>query len=185
MIAEKRLITFLTADKKKYSFEESIRIMRKILDALDKLHQKGQLHLALCPEAILLFPDRAVLLTGNELWKEQDRIFYAAPEVRLKNVAEIGPEADVYSACAVFFHLLMQRKMQESEIIGKGLCRCFSADMEVFQEVPKAAVLKTIQILRKGLHTLPRKRYPCASVLLEEVNTLNHLRRIERQTEGL
>lgn len=172
MIAEKSLKTFLMEEKEGYSLENSVRIVQKILYALDRLHRNGQLHLAVCPENIFLFPDRAVLLGADRGWEDSEAAAYAAPEVRLKNLAETGPPSDVYSVCAVFFHLLMRRKLKETEVMGKGLCRCFSEKLEVFQDVPQGAARKTVQILFKGLHTLPRKRYSCAAELLGEMEEL-------------
>lgn len=168
-MGEKNLEILLEEDGHQYSLEESVEIMRKILTALDDLHREGDLHLSICPENILIFPEHAILLNRRREWYRDRTVFaYAAPEVQMKNFAEIGPPADIYSACAVFFHLLMRRRMSEEEVIGMRLCRCFRGKQEVFSGVSEEERKKTLQILVRGLHPLPRKRYPCAAELMGE-----------------
>lgn len=173
MAEGKNLEKLLEEDRYKYSLEESAEIMKKILAALDGLHQEGKLHLALCPENILIFPEHVLLLNRRREWYGDKTTFaYAAPEVQMKNFSEIGPPADVYSACAVFFRLLMRRRMGEEEVIGMGLWRCFSGRLEIFSGAKEEQRRKTVQILLKGLHPLPRKRYPRAAELMGEIEDL-------------
>lgn len=173
MIEKLSLAKLLEKDKKKFSLEEAAEMMRIILYALDHLHRKGRLHLALCPENILLFPDHVLLIHQRDEGKKNRMVLaYTAPEVRLKNLSEIGPKADIYSACAIFFHLIMRRRMAEEEIIGMGFYQRFSPNSEVFSKISEEQMQKTLHILFKGLHTLPRKRYSCVEELLREVEEL-------------
>lgn len=160
------LEVLLEEKNRKYSLEESAEVMKKILYALDRLHQNGHLHLAVCPENILLFPERVVLL------HQKAALPYIAPEVRLNNLSEIGPASDIYSACAVFFRLVMKRRLREEEVIGMGLYRCFWADQDVFFGDSEELKRRTVKILFRGLHTLPRKRYASAAALLSEMEGL-------------
>ncbi len=55
--------------------------------------------------------------------------------------------------------MLAGRTLSEDEIIGNGLRKCFAEGFPVLESEPKSASYKAMQILAKGLHTLPHRRY--------------------------
>ena len=56
--------------------------------------------------------------------------------------------------------------------MGNGLIRCFPKTLEIFKGEPESACFKFIQIMKKGLHVLARKRYGSVTELLGEVEEL-------------
>ncbi|MCC8080612.1 MAG: hypothetical protein LIO80_01120 [Lachnospiraceae bacterium] len=181
------LKTLLTDGHREFTLRESAVVIKQILNALELFHKNHLLHLDISPDNILLLPEQVLLIDYNSVWDARDlrpeefsfseKRGYSAPEISLKHVTEIGRAADIYSVCAVFFHMVMRRPLQEQEIIGNGLRRCFTRDLDAFRNVPESAAGKAVQILRKGLHTIPRKRWSSAAALREEIDEL--IRRID------
>lgn len=174
----------LVDEKKEYSLKESVAVMKKILLALDAFHRNGLLHLDISPDNILLLPSQALLIDYNSVWDVQDvnakefvfseKQGYSAPEIRLRNAGDVNYSTDIYSVCAVFFHLLWRRPLRDEEAGGQGLKRTLSGNAKVFQEVPGTAVQKAVQILMKGLHPLNRRRYQNIAGLEEDLEELQN-----------
>lgn len=172
---------------KRRTLRETAQIMEKILDALECFHENRLLHLDISPDNILLLPEQAMLIDYNSAWSlddEQNEEFvfsekdgYSAPEIRMRESRQIGYATDLYSVCAVFFHMLTGRKLTDSEIIGNRLKQSICADLEIFENEPKSAVYKAIQIILRGLHMLARKRYQSVNELRADMDEL--LNRIE------
>ena len=171
-----------------FSLREAAVILEKVLDALELFHQNDLLHLDISPDNILLLPQQALLIDYNSVWDTRCTDFsdfsfsqkegYTAPEVRLQNTAEIGYATDLYSCCAVFFHLLAGRRLKEEETVGSGMPQRLSAALaKPLKEVSATAAAKTIQLLCRGLHTLSRKRYPSVRAMREDLEEL--VRRID------
>lgn len=155
--------------------------MMKILDAVDSFHRNRLLHLDISPDNILMLPERALLIDYNSIWlmdgsKESlffsEKAGYTAPEVRLKEAWDVGPASDLYSVCAIMFRMMTGRILFESELMGKGLSRCFPKTLPVFQGEPVSASRKAVQIVTKGLRVLARKRYQSVDELRAEIREL-------------
>lgn len=168
------------------SLKEAARILLRILDALEIFHENGLLHLDVSPDNILMLPGQAMLIDYNSVWpldgKREEWVFsekagYTAPEVRCRRTSEIGPSADLYSACAVFFRMITGRRMSEEEELGKELQKAFPRNLRIFQDEPDPAVWQAVHIARRGLHLLARKRYQRACQMKEDGEEL--IRRIE------
>lgn len=179
----------LVEEKKAYSLKESVEMMQHILAALEAFHQHELLHLDISPDNILLLPKQVLFIDYNSVWdrrnvRPEEFVFsekqgYSAPEIRMRNFGDIDYATDIYSACAVFFHLLMRRPMGEEEAAGTGLRRCLAGNVQIFEDVPRTAAAKAVQILLKGLHPLSRKRYPCIAAMQEDLRELKN--RIDRK----
>lgn len=173
---------FLEGEKENWSLLRAAEVMEQILDALEPFHENGLLHLDISPDNILMLPGRAMLIDYNSVWPEnpgeqEEFLFsekegYTAPEVRLKEIREIGPAADLYGVCAVFFTMLTGRRLTPEESMGKGLERAFPKDLDIFRGQPETAAWQTVRIIKKGLHLLPRKRYGSVKELREDVREL-------------
>ncbi len=157
-------------------------VMLKVLDALACFHENGLLHLDISPDNILLLPERAMLIDYNSVWDRKqadggvcylcEKEGYSAPEVRLRTFSDIGPATDLYSVCAVWFFMAAGYRLTDKEIMGKGLSRCFPRDHEIFKGEPETACFKFMQIMKKGLHVLARKRYGSVEQLYGEIKEL-------------
>lgn len=161
--------------------------IRKILDALECFHQEGILHLDISPDNILMLKRQVLLIDYNSTWAMggeagdsflfSEKEGYSAPEIFLRNCGDIGPATDLYSVCAVFFRMIVGRKMTPEECMGRGLRRSFPKTLESFRDQPVTAVSKAVQILTRGLSVLPGKRYQSIGELRKEFEELT--KRIE------
>lgn len=157
------------------SFAQAMAYGTALLDAVECYHQRGLLHLDICPQTVRLLPERGVLLEhrGYGLWHRnvlgpfplRSTPEYVSPEVQLRNFSEIGPAADLYAVCAVLFRLLVGRPLGEEELLGSGLRRVFSPRLAAAHRISPQSMEELGRVLRRGLHTLPRKRYPSAAEL--------------------
>ena len=163
-------------------------IMLQILDAVEGFHRAGVLHLDISPDNILLLPTYALLIDYNSVWSPEwdlkDFIFsekqgYVSPEVRLRELGDIGPQSDLYSVAAIFFRMLTGRRLETDDLLGKGLKKSLRRDLPVFQNVPVTAAQKAVQIAAKGVHVVGRKRYQSAGEMRGEF--LELLQRIDRK----
>ncbi len=165
-----------------------VSVLEKVLDALACFHRSGFLHLDISPDNILLLPEQALLIDYSSVWDTQKEDFeeftfsekegYSAPEIQLGSIGEIGFSTDLYSVCAVFFRMLAGRPLTGDDLSGNRLGRYLTQGLPVFEGEPESAVGKTIQILLKGLHILPRRRYQSTEELKAELEEL--LDRIDR-----
>lgn len=165
-----------------WSLKEAAVCIKKILNALECFHSGGILHLDISPDNILLFPSYALLIDYNSVWKieqEADTIHcfsekegYTAPEIRLMEIELIKTSADLYSVSAVFFQLLTGRRLLDELTTERGLGRCFPKSLAIFQGESDRAAYKTVQIIKKGLHILPQKRYQTTTEMLCDLDEL-------------
>lgn len=171
------------------NLKEAALILEKILNALEGFHKNGFLHLDISPDNILILSSQALLIDYNSVWNIENtdgREFcysrkegYSSPEVCLRNFRDIHFASDMYSVCAVFFRMLAGRPLSEDERMGAGLRKCFARGFPILEGETASAVHKTFQILARGLHTLPRKRYQSVEELRGEIRELTE--RIDRE----
>lgn len=152
-----------------------------LLEALQCFHDHRMLHLDISPDNILMLRKQALLIDYNSVWQmdrpDQELVFsekegFTAPEIRLRNLAQIGPASDLYSAAAVFFRLITGRNLAFEDMIGNGLKRCFPKTLPVFCDVPVSAVKKAVQIIGKGLQLTAKRRYQSAEEMYREFEEL-------------
>ena len=160
---------------------EAAVILRQILQALECFHSRGLLHLDISPDNILLLPEQVLLIDFNSVWDTRDddgdsfafshKPGYSPPEVLLENAQEICPATDLYACCAVFFHILAGRRLREEELAG-NLRKSLAAALPCFRDIPQTAAAKAAALLLRGLHPLPRRRYPSTSELQADLEEL-------------
>lgn len=167
--------------------KEAAEWMTWILDGLECFHRHRTLHLDISPDNILMLKNRALLIDYNSVWQMgaegaerflfSEKEGYTAPEIRLRQISQIGPASDLYSVCAVFFRVLTGRRPSEQEIMGRGPGKSLSRDLEIFAEEPLPAVWQAVRIVVRGLHVLARKRWQSVECLRLEFEEL--IRRID------
>ena len=141
------------------SLEQIGSLMVKILEALDGFHRNGYLHLDISPDNILVTGERVLLIDYNSVWplKSEEtslcysvKAGYTAPEVRLREKQAIGTAADIYSVCAVYFHMLTRRRPEPADTFGRGVFRALPKTLDVFVDVPGSAIYQTVKIAVRG-----------------------------------
>ncbi len=169
----KNLQKLLEEGKGPGTLREIAVLIDKLLDALECFHNSKVLHLDISPDNILLLPTHVLLIDYNSVWpmhRNPEDVYYfsekrgyCAPEVKLREEAQIGAAADLYSVSAVFFRLLTGNCLTEEVLSGQGVNKCFPRNLKVFQGEYESAAYKTVQIVSRGLHVLERKRYQSAA----------------------
>lgn len=180
-------LSALIGDGKYFRLPEAADTVMKILDALQCFHDKEILHLDISPDNVLMLKHQALLIdynsvrpvkrTGREVHFVSEKEGYSAPELILRDEKNISYTSDIYSVCAVFFRLLTGRKAEETDMMGRGIKKCFPRSLPAFEGQNLTAVQKTVQILARGLYPLPQKRYQNTEELRRDMEEL--LRRIE------
>lgn len=162
--------------------EEALELTARLLRALDGFHSRGLLHLDIRPELIYLLPGRRLFLDHLRALDaerpEPDGLPRApgpcaAPELRLMNVGELGCASDVYSCCALLYHMLMGRALTDAELLGSSFPRGLRQALAQAQELPDARADELARLLWHGLHLLPQRRLSSARELLEHISRLS------------
>lgn len=143
--------------------------MLLLLDALEAFHKSGYLHLDISPDNIMLVGqkdrERIFLIDYNSARKVDAsgspyfsfKAGYSAPEVCNGDGAGLGFPSDLYSVAAVFYRSLMGRSLTISDALQ---FRAPDAqDSPLIASMPQSVASMVSAIVRKGLHTLPRRRY--------------------------
>lgn len=180
----RNLAEMIGRDGQLASLEEMTDCIIHIVEAVKAFHGSGFLHLDISPDNILMMKDRAILIDYNSAWpimRREGDVFpysfkegYTAPEVRLREGNSIGIPADIYSICAILFHMLTGRRLESRDTRGKGLIKALPKSLDAFTGVAVSAICQTLAILRKGLHGLPEKRFQNTEELLLELVELKN-----------
>ena len=159
------------------------RWLTALLYSLRAFHEEGLLHLDVSPDNILLLPlDRGrseaarevLLIDYNSAWSRQElarreELFlslkepWSAPEVRLRDLEQVGPASDLYSVCAVFLACLLGRAPESGEL-GRRIPALGSAP--ALRDAPATAFHQAGAILRRGLKAPPGQRFQTADQLI-------------------
>ena len=159
--------------------------MLGLLDALEAFHESGFLHLDIAPDNILLIGkdagERVMLIDYNSVYDmnggEADaEVYYSvkqgytAPEVRTGKAYSIGPASDLYSVCAVFYCCLTGAPLTPFQMIRPNPPDV--SDCALLRGMPDTVCSMVQQILRRGLQTLPQKRYGSTAEMREAIQEL-------------
>jgi len=156
-------------NKMNVSLRHTAHRMIGLLDALEAFHKSGYLHLDISPDNIMLVGQedqaRIFLIDYNSAREVGSRdgsylsckAGYSAPEVSTGNLDAMGFASDLYSVAAVFFRCIMGRSLTLAEMLQPKAPDC--QDSPMLKGVPQTVSSMVGTILKKGLHTLSRRRY--------------------------
>ena len=140
-----------------------------LLDALEPFHDSGYLHLDISPDNVMMVgqgeQERLFLIDYNSARALDCRDGsylsckegFSAPEVSTGVLEDIGFPADLYSVAAVFFRCIMGRNLTLSEVLRPKAPD--GQDSPMLSDMPQTVSAMVAAILKKGLHTLPQRRY--------------------------
>lgn len=154
------------------SLGEHIRRIHGVLNVLEAFHQSGFLHLDISPDNILLIGEgrreRVTLIDYNSVHtlseiREGKSVYYSAkdgytaPEIRAGKTGDIGCGSDLYALTAVFYWCLTGKKLTPMQIVRSAVPDVSEAPC--LQGVPDTVHSMVRQILKKGLCSIPGRRY--------------------------
>lgn len=159
--------------------------MLAILDALEVFHKNGLAHLDIAPDNILLIGsgsrERAMLIDynsalevgaprGTEPLMLSIKQGYTAPEVRTGNIRSIGFVSDMYSVTAVFYRLLTGSSLTGFQMISRTPPDV--SDCTCVKDEPETVKVWVREILKRGLCTLPARRYKDTASMRRDLEEL-------------
>lgn len=155
--------------RSRVSLRQTAQRMIRLLDALEAFHSSGYLHLDISPDNIMLVGQEereSIFLidynSARELGSRDGSYFscksgYSAPEVSTGSLDAIGFSTDLFSVAAVFFRCVMGRSLTLAEMLQPKAPDC--RDSLLVKDCPQTIAAMVGTIMRKGLHTLPKRRY--------------------------
>jgi serine/threonine protein kinase/uncharacterized caspase-like protein len=161
--------------------EESVRLVEALARAVQHAHQFGVVHRDVKPSNVLLMSDGTPKLTDFGLAKRFDEDAsalthsgaivgtpnYMAPE-QAQGRRDIGPAVDIYALGAVLYECLTGRPPFRAESVFATLQQTLTEEPVVPSQL--AGVSRKLDaICLRCLQKDPRKRYPTAEALAEDL----------------
>ena len=161
----------------KLSVEETLRILRPIMDALDKVHQAGIVHRDISPDNIILEPmggaklldfGAARAVENPEADADMTRSTEAivkqgfAPMEQYRSRGGIGPWSDEYALCATVYFCLTGQVPPDAISRSMGEAQPDWAGIPGLTDRERAA-------LEKGMSVAAKDRYPSVGELSREL----------------
>ena len=162
-----------------------LRRILGVLDILELFHTAGYLHLDVSPDNILLIGkgkrERVTLIDYNSVHamgeiRKKDIIYhfekegYTAPEVRSGFVEMVGPESDLYSLAAVFYHCIKNRPLSILETSQAGIPDL--SDAKCLKDLSAQGRKIFAHIFKKGLSYSVSRRYHSADEFRRDLKEL-------------
>ncbi|MDO5338084.1 MAG: hypothetical protein Q4E89_11645 [Eubacteriales bacterium] len=167
------------------SLTTHLRRMLGALDVLEGFHSAGFLHLDISPDNILLIGDgrreRISLIDYNSVHtlqeiRQGEAVYYSAkegytaPEIRSGKIGKIGFPSDLYALTAVFYRCLSGKNLTAMQAV-RGM-NVENADLKCLHKMPDTVCSMVKKILKKGLASLPRRRYQNAAEMRIDLEEL-------------
>ena len=165
---------YLESMGEELSFEKTCEMLKPVMIALEKVHQKGLLHRDISPDNLMVEEDGKIKMldfgSAREYFLEQDREKtltilvkngYAPPE-QYEGKGEQGPWTDVYALCATMYEMMtgcMPPNSKERELEDE-LYAPSTYDVEITPEQEEA-------FLTKGLALAVKDRYKSIREMME------------------
>ena len=159
----------------------------RLLDCLEVFHRQDFLHLDISLDNVLLSggEERVTLIDYNSVHNREEirsgeALYFSAkegftpPEVLTGRIRDISFSTDLYSVAAVFYAMLLGHPPTMIQLNRKNPPD--AGDSPLLACAPSTAREQVRRILRRGLCTLPEKRYAsCASMKQDLAELLNRL----------
>lgn len=158
----------------------TLRLLR-LLDSLEAFHESGFLHLDVAPDNILLIGqgsrEQVMLIDYNSVYEPQGqegpdyasvKEGYSAPEILAGGAP--SPASDLYSVTAVFFRCLTGAALTPFQVSRPRPPDV--SDCPALRDQPDTVAAMVEQILRKGLQSLPRRRWQSVAEMRRDVGEL-------------
>jgi WD40 repeat protein/tRNA A-37 threonylcarbamoyl transferase component Bud32 len=162
---------------------EAATVVRQVADAVAYAHERGIIHRDLKPGNVLLDSSGRAKVTDFGLAKRLEGASqltssgqilgtpnYMAPEQAAGRAEEVGPVSDVYAAGAILYCVLTGRPPFQSASVIDTLRQVVDQEPVPPRQL-NAAVSRDLEtVCLKCLEKDPRKRYPSATALVEDLD---------------
>lgn len=157
------------------SYEQAVKLMMPVIEALGRVHEKGLVHRDISPDNLMLEPEGKLRvldlgaagdLTRNNAQATQmvaRRGF--SPYEQYLGEEKLGPYTDVYAVCATIYYCCTGKLIPDAMRRMEQYVRSRKADLELDPCIPSAAA----KVLRRGLALETNDRIPNMNVLAEQL----------------
>ena len=123
-VSGKSLEAYLSEHGGKISFDEAANILKPVIAALSRVHQKKIIHRDISPDNIILTENRGPMLIDFGASRQYDTdksisviLKYGyAPYEQYSRHGDQGPWTDIYALCATFYRMISGKKPPDSVI---------------------------------------------------------------------
>jgi len=177
--------------------ETSAELISAVARAVDHLHSHSIVHRDLKPSNILLDKQRRPYVTDFGLAMMMERLGdpgqpaavagtpnYMAPEQAAGAIAQIGPRTDVYCLGSVLYHLLTGRPPFKADSAMDTLLRVMEAEPPLLHRLNPSIPAELETICLRCLEKQPKKRYPSAGALADDLDRFLRGEAVEAQPPG-
>ena len=174
---EGKTLKEILGEGKKYSVEEAVEFIKKILQGLSEVHKEDVVHCDISPETIMVTAEGEIKLmdfgatryvtTANS--KSLSIILKRgyAPEEQYRSKGQRGPWTDVYAVGAVMYQMITGSVPQES------VERTLEDDLKEPSKLGISISKNIENALMNALNVYQEERTPSAETFLEELNSDN------------
>lgn len=171
------LYSYISMRGGRISFNETMNILKPVMDALTAVHSMGLIHRDLSPDNIMLHPTRGAILldfgavrdvTGanvdTPLAKSTEAILKHgfAPTEQYRTRGSLGPWTDVYALCATIYYCLTGCVPPEAVALLLGEERLDWSAVPGLNDAQRS-------VLAKGMAPTASQRYMSVEALLQDL----------------
>lgn len=168
----------LIAAGHKFTYQDTMRLIEQIGEALDYAHRKGVIHRDIKPANILIDKDfkphivdfgiaRVTALAATQTNTVLGTPYYMSPEQIAG--AEVGPGTDIFSLGAVLFELLAGSKPFEGESVTTVIYKIMNADLPLIRTREKDLPPGLDYVVKKALAKQVGSRYRSCQELASDL----------------
>jgi serine/threonine protein kinase len=169
----RHILKELTRQEKRLTYDQVLRIVRDIGDALDYAHRQGVIHRDVKPSNIMVTGDGHAVLTDfglalnaaeGTIGNTFGSVHYIAPEQAVSS-AQAVPQSDLYSLGVVIYEMLTRRVPFE-DVSAMSVALKHISDPPPPLSAINNKISSTIeQVVMKTLDKDPKRRYPTGAAL--------------------
>jgi WD40 repeat protein len=158
-----------------WSATDAAGLVETLARAVHHAHSRGLVHRALTPGNVLLAENGTPKLRGfgptalREAEPAPHDLSYRAPEQAGDRAAEVGPAADVYALGVLLYELLTGRPPFRGPTAADTLAQLASGEPVPVRRLQPRTPRDLETVCLKCLHREPRRRYPSAQALAEDL----------------
>lgn len=162
--------------------EEALKLMRPVMDALEKVHENGIIHRDISPDNIMMTKENKLVLVDfgsarqvNTMDEQSMTVMikrgYSSPEL-YRSHGEQGAWSDVYAICATMYFMFVGNAPDEA------IDRILDDETPSLLDMPEVRVPNKIKkVIMKGISVRQKERYQSMKALKEALRSASEMKR--------